>query len=150
MDQQATYALQIKWSEDWWKKTKNPLHVWRAIAICLNADPPASIPNWCLPYLASAASNINSLTLGWDFRDDHPRVSPAEAYALTTAALGLGKQGKKSSFTSVREDADSQLHALDAELGRNDVIKSIAKERSISKDRAARRLAHGKRLARLG
>jgi hypothetical protein len=92
----ADDALRLTVSENWWKKTGNPLHVWRVVSICLNADPPRPIPDWCIPYLAGTARNIDVLTRGHDFRDDHPAVSPNQAHSLVAQAMGLSRQGQKN------------------------------------------------------
>jgi hypothetical protein len=139
----------IEWSENWWVKTANPLFVWKALAVCLNAHPPLPIPSWCMPYLATTAHNLNSLAKGQDFREDQPPVSGDQAYALTTAALGLGSQGKKNAFAEVDETHRLQRHAMAAARG-HDAIEAIKKERGITEERARRLLAKGKRLARLG
>jgi len=150
MDQQAAdIAMWLDWSEDWWKKTNNPLYVWRVVAICLNATPRVPIPDWCLPYLATAAGNINNLTSGRDFRGERERVSPDQAHALAVEALGLSSQGKKNAFARVAEDAQDQRHARNAGFG-HDAVAAIEKARSVTPEHARRRLQRGKRLARLG
>ncbi len=144
----GSYAgMWLNWSEHWWKETANPLHVWRALAFCLNSDPPLPTPDWCLPYLAKSAASIESLMCGRDFRNDHPRISPTEAHALTAEALEFSRQGKKSAFTEIAESSGLQRHAMDAALG-HDAVEAIRKERSVTEERARRLLAKGQRLAR--
>ena len=48
--------------QGWHEQTRNPLYVWQAMARCLNATPPAPIPDWCIPYLAEAADNLALLS----------------------------------------------------------------------------------------
>ena len=142
-------AMWLDWSEHWWSKTSNPLHIWR---VCLNSDPPLSIPEWCLPYLAKSAGNIEELMSGRDFRGDRPKVSPSDAHALIPEALEFSRQGKKSAFTEIADSSSLQRRAMDAAWGgarAHDAVEAIKKERSITDDRARRLLAKGKRLARL-
>jgi hypothetical protein len=141
-------VMWLEWSKSWWQKTKNPLHVWRAFAICLNAEPRLAIPDWCLPYLADGAANIDTLMRGHDFRGERPQLTPQKACTLTAEALGFVRQGKKSAFAEIKEDSSLQLHALNAELGQ-DALGNIMRERNVSDDRAARLLSKGKRLTRL-
>jgi len=141
-------AMFLEWSESWWTKTNNPLHVWRVVAICLNAEPRLAIPDWCLPYLADAAANIDTLMRGRDFRGERPQLTPQKACTLAAEALGFVRQGKKSAFAEIKEDTALQRHALNAELG-CDALADIRQERNVSGDRAARLLSRGKRLTRL-
>jgi hypothetical protein len=141
-------AMRLEWSESWWTKTKNPLHVWRVVAICLNAEPRLPIPDWCLPYLADATANIDTLMGGRDFRGARPQLTPQKASILTAEALGFVRQGKKSAFAEIRDDSSLQMHALNAERGL-DALAEIKQERNVSDDRAARLLSKGKRLTRL-
>jgi hypothetical protein len=139
----------LEWSESWWQKTKNPLHVWRAVAICLNAEPKLSIPDWCLPYLADAAANIETMMCGYDFRGERPRLKPEQAHELTAHALGFSRQGKKNAFAELVDESSLHRYALDAERG-IDALGAIKQERNVSDDRAARLLARGKKLGRIG
>jgi hypothetical protein len=34
-------------TQRWYEQTKNPIYVWEAIAWCLEADEPQSLPRWC-------------------------------------------------------------------------------------------------------
>jgi hypothetical protein len=141
-------AMWLEWSESWWTKTNNPLHVWRVVAICLNAEPRLAIPDWCLPYLADAAANIGTLMRGQDFRGERPQLTPQKACTLAAEALSFVRQGKKSAVAEIRDDSSLQMHALNAERGL-DALAEIKQERNVSDDRAARLLSRGKRLTRL-
>jgi hypothetical protein len=140
----------IECSENWWKKTANPLHVWRVISICLNALPPHPIPDWCIPYLAETDLNITLLTRGRDFRGDRPAVSPNQACDLLSRAMGLSRQGQKNAFAKNAEHSRDQRHVNAAEFRGHDAAEVIASERVISKDRAKRRVSEVKRVMRRG
>ncbi|WP_428487220.1 hypothetical protein [Rhodopila sp.] len=148
MDQAAYTAMWIDQSETWWRETGNSLHVWRALAYCLNADPPLPIPAWCLPYLAQTTRNIERLASGWDFQGDAP-VDPDKALARVPHAMGLSRQGKKNAFIQMADHGHDDRHGLDADRGHN-AVEAITKERNISPERARRRLAQTKRIARQG
>lgn len=141
-------AMWLDWSQHWFKTDGNPLHVWRAIHWCLNSEPPQPIPDWCLPYLASAASNITRLTAGQDIGEDRQPVTPSQALDRSREALGFSRQGKKNAFKEVKEKAVLHRHALDAECGR-DAVRAIEAERSVSTDRAKRLLEKGRTIGRL-
>jgi len=96
--------------ERWWKQTSNPLHAWEAIARCLNADPPARIPQWCLPYLAEVSRNIT--TLKWQVaRRQMPYDRAANGVGR---ALKMVRQGANA-FAQVKKDSDAMYYAMDAE-----------------------------------
>ena len=95
--------------ERWWKETSNPLHAWEAIARCLNADPPAPVPGWCLPYLAEIARNITDLQ--WQVA--RGQMPYNKASKQVGAALGVVRQGANA-FARVQKDSDAMRYALDA------------------------------------
>jgi len=138
----------IEWSEHWFKLDNNPLHVWRAIDWCLNSEPPQPIPDWCLPYLAGAATSITRLMAGQDIGEDRQAITPSQALDRSREALGFSRQGKKNAFAEIMEASTLQRHALDAERGQ-DAVKAIEGERSVSEDRAKRLLEKGRKISRL-
>ena len=99
----------------WHEQTGNPLYVWQALARCLNATPPAQIPDWCIPYLAKAANNIALLSWGKDFRDDSlaRTATPDEAKTLTGEALNLWRAKSKTAFAKAADDAQAARAAMD-------------------------------------
>jgi hypothetical protein len=127
----------------WWRESKNPLYIWEAIARCLNVDPPAPIPAWCLPYLAEAARNITDLS----WRCGQRRLSHSLAAGRVTRALGLTRQGFNA-FREIPADRQAMRGALDERDGRplKQVLKEIARSRSITKDRARRVVGEGRKL----
>jgi hypothetical protein len=141
-------SMWLDWSEIWFKQDKNPLHVWRAIDWCLNSQPPQPIPDWCLPYLAGAATNITRLMAGQDIGEDRQAVTPSQALDRSREALGFSRQGKKNAFAEIIEMSVLHRHALDAERG-HDAVKAIEGERSVSTDRAKRLLEKGRKIGRL-
>jgi hypothetical protein len=155
--------------ERWWKQTTNPLHAWEAIARCLNADPPAPIPEWCLPYLAEVARNITDLK--WQVA--RRRMPHEQAAKRVGAALKMVRQGANA-FKQVRQDCDAMYYALDAEhepkgggtyvtavVGQETVstrtetwagrtVRSIKADRNVETDHAAKAmLRRGRRLVGL-
>jgi hypothetical protein len=149
-DLSADDAMWVEWSENWWKKTGNPLHIWRVVAICLKADPPLGIPDWCIPYFADTAFNITLLTGGSDFRGERPPISADQACGLVPQALGLSRQGQKSAFAKIADHARDQQHVNDAEYRGHDAAEVIAAERGITPERSRRRMSKIKNLSRLG
>ncbi len=103
-------AMWLASLERWWKQTSNPLHVWEAIARCLNADPPVPIPEWCLPYLADVARNITDLK--WQVA--RRRMPHEQAAKRVGGALRVVRQGANA-FAQVQKDSDAMRYALDAE-----------------------------------
>ena len=125
--------------ERWWVESANPLYVWEAIAFCLNADPPRSIPDWCLPVLAETAANITDLA----WACGQGRMKHDNAADKLKKATGLVRQGKNC-FRQLAGDAQAQHAALDETYG-HDAAKALEDERSITHDRARRILVDGYR-----
>ena len=96
--------------EHWWKQTGNPLFAWEAIARCLNANPPAPIPGWCLSYVAETARRITDLS----WQAARRQISPAHAAKKLGEALGVVRQGTNH-FAQVPKDRDAVRYALAAE-----------------------------------
>ena len=108
--------------------------------------PARPVPAWCLPTCAPPRGTLPRWH-GGNFRRD-AALSPERATALVPAALGLGKQGQKSAFRTVRrgcaadarlqrsEVADHSYREVDGEMRRNRV--GPARERQLR--------AHAKRL----
>ena len=132
--------------ERWWQHTKNPLYIWEAIALTLNASPPVPIPDWCIPYLREAATRITNLS--WAV--SRGEVEANRAYRQVSVKLDLGRQGKKNAFSAMTEDAvsmhvasDKRVHA-DANV---DLVKRRRRERqNISPERARAIARHGRKL----
>jgi hypothetical protein len=104
-------AMWLASLERWWKQTSNPLYAWEAIARCLNADPPAPIPRWCLPYLAEVSRNIT--TLKWQVA--RRQMQHDQAANGVGRALKMVRQGANA-FAQVQKDSDAVYYAMDAEL----------------------------------
>lgn len=84
--------------------TGNALHVWKVIGFAFGAHGRKNrhpLPDWCVDYLAEIASRFHDLSNGQDFRlhelDLTPvinaPITPVQANALVTAALGLSAPG---------------------------------------------------------
>lgn len=130
----------------WWREKENPLYAWAAIARCLHAQPRRPLPEWCLGPLAQAARNLTELSHGRDFRSGDP-IEPNRAAKLVPEALRLSKQGQKSAFQRVIDDAQDQRAALQEEYDRDGAaIGKLAQTRSIKPERARRRLARGRKM----
>jgi hypothetical protein len=170
---EALARLQHQYDE-----TKNPLYVWEAIACCLLADNPLTIPDWCLNYLRKAATNICRLSCGRDFHYPESKLSTDQAFGLVAGALLLSEQGQRNAFARLLKDRDDQVDANSdalyrdkfyrevifkwttishkdgeyfvADVFRGTVLEQIAKRRSVTKDRAKRIVARGKSLLRQG
>jgi hypothetical protein len=148
----------------WWKQTGNPLYAWEAVARCLNAAPPAPIPEWCLPYLAEVARNITDLT--WQVA--RGQTTHKEAAKTIGEALRVVRQGANA-FAQVQKDRHAMRYALDAKLEpktggdlvtivvgheptttetwAGSTIRRIKKDRNVATDHAAKgMLRRGRRL----
>jgi hypothetical protein len=55
-------------------------YAWEAIAWCLEADEPQSLPRWCLEYIKVTAANLHSLACGVDFRDPAKKITSDQAF----------------------------------------------------------------------
>ncbi len=128
----------------WFSETGNPLYAWEAIAHCLSADPPRSIPDWCLPYLVKAADNITDLAHGRDFRSKAP-LQPLQALSRVAEALSLVRKGQKNAFAKVRDDGFVIRAALNESYGRP-ATDDVARKRNVSPDHARKIIGHGVRL----
>lgn len=114
-----------------WRRTNNPIWVWRAIgggAVGAGrGSPKFPLPAWCADYLRTVAHRIQALSEGQDWRKpiheipDDPelpvrpvnhsdRIGPDAAMKTVPAALGLRKQGWNA-FS-----ADAAAHAREDEL----------------------------------
>ena len=136
-----------------YEQTKNPLYVWEAIAWCLKADEPQSLPDWCLAYLRDTAANLHSLACGVDFRERQEagsaikKISPQQAVKLIANALCLSKQRKRNAFASLRVDRDD-THAWldDHHYWRDAGVPEVQMLRNLTPESARRRIARGKLL----
>jgi hypothetical protein len=135
-------------------QTKNPLYVWEAIYQSLSADEPI-IPRWCIPYLHKTAYKLKQLASGHDFKlapkRGLPWITPDQAMQLVPAALAFSTQGKRNAFAALRSDRRNMDEARNASrnaLFNELALKSIEKKRTVTRDRAKRIIAQGKRLLR--
>ena len=96
--------------------TENPMYVWLAIKWCTTEYPFCALPDWCLDYLATAATNLVALSEGRDFRKlrERPALSASRDVGdrdvmtsankidwrkmteLIPAAMGLASKGKSA------------------------------------------------------
>jgi hypothetical protein len=141
--------------QGWYESTRNPLYAWEAIDLSLQKKLSPTIPDWCLAPLTDAAANLFYLTRGVDFRKLPDAVggelTPDRAIDLVSAALSLSKKGKKNEFAALLEDRDTARDAnryLLSAAGESAVLDEIQARRSVSRDRAQRIVARGKRLLR--
>jgi hypothetical protein len=144
-ENRAEYLARL---QHWHAETNNPLYAWEAIACCLNADDPIPIPDWCLDYLRSASINIFRLSRHQDFRvPDSPagKLSTEQVIKLIPEALALSKQGH-SAFASLLKDRDIMRDANSVLFYGEGAIDEVETRRNVSKDRAKRIVAKGKRL----
>jgi hypothetical protein len=136
----------------WYERTANPLYAWEAVARCLHADNPPAIPDWCLPCVRDAASNLLELSRGRDFRPGSPpsqgKLSTDQAMKLVASALSLSKQGQKNAFAKMRGDrqtmTDFNTYWFYDESAA--VLDRIAVIRNVTRDRARRVVTKGKKL----
>jgi hypothetical protein len=137
----------------WYEQTKNPLYAWEAIARCLNADERPSLPEWCIPYLREAATNLCRLSWGQDFRKPtRSKISTHKAAALVPNALSFSRQGQKNVFAMLHDDRDTMRDALDLHYHKKigaSLLQEIKRRRNVEIDRAGRIIARGRRLLRL-
>ena len=113
-----------------WRRTENPIWVWRAIgggAVGAGiGSPQFSLPAWCADYLRMAAHRIQALSEGRDWAEpiceipDDPelpirrmkrprQIGPNAAMDSIPAALGLRKQG----WNAFSIDAAAQARETD-------------------------------------
>ena len=128
-------------ARNWYEQTANPLYVWEAMAWCLNAEEPKSIPDWCLPYLRVAATNLYRLYCGIDFREVTKPIEPNEAPKLVPEALAISRQGTNM-FAKILKDRDDSRAALDEMYSG----RGAHRLRTVTEKSANRRIARGKRL----
>ena len=144
-----------------YEKTQNPLYAWEGIYRSLSADEPI-IPDWCIPYLHRTAFRLMHLASGHDFSNGErggllSRISSDQAMQLVTKALSLSRQGKRNAFAALlidRRDMNDARNSLTDHQNISLFIRELAlkrteKKRSVSRDRAERIIARGKRLLRL-
>jgi hypothetical protein len=145
-ENRAEYLARLR---HWYAQTNNPLYAWEAIACCLPTDDPIAIPDWCLDYLRSASMNIFCLSRRQDFRAPNSpagQLSAQQAVDLIPHALALSKQGKLNAFESLLKDRDIMRDANSVLFYGEGAIEEIETRRSVTKDRAKRIVAKGKRL----
>jgi hypothetical protein len=136
-------------TQRWYEQTKNPLYVWEAIAWCLEADEPQSLPRWCLDYIKVTAANLHSLACGVDFRlpPGSAKISSDQAVKLIASALCLCKQRKRNAFAALLVDRDDMRAGLtNYYYGRDAGVPEIEMSRRTTRESARRRIARGKRL----
>lgn len=130
----------VSFLERVWTETRNPLAVWEAIDRCLNSKPPMAIPQWCLQYLAKAASGLTDLA--WGRGPGGERLAPdgREALKATPIALGLGgRRGKKNAFRAYAEDEAAMRDASEGLSGRSyRVSKGEVRAHKVGIDRSRR------------
>lgn len=136
----------------------NPLLVWEAISHSL--DPQSApgepiIPDWCLPALRDAASNLFALTAGKDFRkakgDPARNIGPDIAIELVAEALALSSKGRRNSFSAIVKDNMDIVDALGVHYTHSKFLKEktieyLSKRRNIGIDWVKRIMARGLRL----
>jgi hypothetical protein len=83
-------------------RTRNPVHVWRAIQASTFAQLP--IPDWTRPYLMTCAHAICALA-------ERPPAKVAPAVAKAMGFADGGRTGRGSRFSEVRDTAWEQ-HAI--------------------------------------
>jgi hypothetical protein len=86
------------------ERTRNPVYIWRAIALCLRPrmGAPRSLPEWCLEYLAKSAGNIDDIV--WD-----RNIDAKAALAHIPHALDLVRQGRNEILMARRLSLDEAL-----------------------------------------
>jgi hypothetical protein len=124
-DELPTYRAGIDKLRRLFDATKNPLYAWQAVLSSAAFGQP--IPDWCIPYLHTAAARVVDLAdrvnpngrglgrttgLGALYRADLDRLKPANAVAGLGWALGL-VTGKSNAFARLASD---QEHMRDAAL----------------------------------
>ena len=137
MTEPATIADR-KWAliqiRRWYEIADNPLYVWEAIAVCLDADEQIALPKWCVDYLRRTAANIYKLYCGRDFRSSVtplPKISPDRALKLVPNALSFVRQGKRNAFASTSVDREDMSAAIGEIHGFGHADK-IERKRSVS------------------
>jgi hypothetical protein len=80
-------AARLKRLQAMHKATGNPVFVWWAIHFCLNEGSRVPLPEWCLEYLGDAASNMNALSGGRDFRKPVDKPAESESRNVTDPAV---------------------------------------------------------------
>lgn len=142
------YDAMMAMIEHEWRRTRNPIWVWRAIdAGALGGGrgaPQFPLPAWCADYLRIVASRIQALSAGQDWRKpanemrDAPsppspplnqtrQIGPDAAMDLIPAALDLRKQGWNAfSIDAAAQARDSALVRM-AELMASEPNKKAAR-----------------------
>lgn len=142
-------------------QTKNPVYVWRAIAVCggdLTGEP-SPYPAWCVEYLTRTSQNITWLAQRRDSRTKDPShvdrgrvaaISFAEALKRLPNALGLSKKGWNA-FGAAFADETARVLAVEAHPIRAEaVLKRLSTStKAVSERQVRRNLARGKRHAAL-
>jgi hypothetical protein len=123
---QDDLQLRLRDLEQGWTNTNNPLYAWEAVALSLAMDPPLQIPNWCLPCVAKAASNITDLA--WQYgrtilgasKNDAAEVAKEEWDNIRRRlpdALGFATERKKNMFARRSDDAFASQASYDHDYG---------------------------------
>jgi hypothetical protein len=131
-------------------KDGNPLWVWRAIGWCLLSSPTLAtalpLPDWCLIYLAEAASDIHEFVDRARTHDETlPPINPVVLAALKFGGRG-GKKGKKLLNGVLVGDAwssrlSSHIQSLDQGMSKSKAMQQL--------DRTERAAARGLKEAAL-
>jgi hypothetical protein len=150
--------------EEIFRRLRNPVIAWSAIAECIaTADPPGSVnlPLWCAEYLEGVAVGILRLAAGHDYdpratsrakgavkagsSETWGHLTPDDAMRMVPRALGLRRDGW-SAFQAWRTFLERQLdfevvHDLRTRHGLSaaETERRLAERRGLSDERAARR-----------
>lgn len=97
----------ISSAEGGWRRTRNPLFVWWALAFAGYCKPPRPIPEWSADYLRSSGNSMIALLVG--------EPKPATLGALKKVlprALGITRDGHNA-FASFRAWIEQAIEAED-------------------------------------
>ncbi len=145
MDKENLLVSALRREETLFRNTGNPLHVWRAIDMCLSEIEPKPLPGWCLIYLKDVSANLKALSWRKDFRvkDKEKKISSKAATELLAPALGLTRKGWNA-FTAAHNWFEKEVERLvyaDLRLvSKSEVaIEMLRKRRGLSDTSAMRR-----------
>lgn len=153
------------------RRRRNPLYVWEAIAMCHEPDHPSiPLPEWCVAYLIDVSSRLLTLAILRDPKTHPPpqpgesraaawariepwlarQLRPAQALARVPWALDFSRPGWNAFQERSREIDEISAAFLDGafkSVGQSGWIYNLMRMWGVDYETAEKRVKRGRRLA---